>query len=133
MKQTRVQPLPRTRARVYLTRAENLLNTMELAERARNPDGVATTAVQAAIALGDAYTIHFLQERCRGRDHNEVITLIARSEAPQKGDVGPLISRILGRKNEVEYEDRAVSLNDARELAKWVRALSTLVHSDLQV
>ena len=132
MKQTRVQPLPRTRAKVYLTRAENLLHTMELAERERNPDGVAITAVQAAIALGDAYTIHFLQERCRGQDHHEVITLIARSGAPQKGEVGPMISRILGRKNEVEYEDRAVSLNDARELARWVRTLSTLVHADLQ-
>jgi hypothetical protein len=43
-----------------------------------------------------------------------------------------MISRILGRKNEVEYEDRAVSLNDARELARWVRTLRGLVHADIQ-
>jgi hypothetical protein len=88
--------------------------------------------VQAAIALGDAYTIHFLQERCKGQDHHEVFTLIDRSGAARKGQVGPTISWVLGRKNEVEYEDRAFSLNDARELAKWVRALSVLVHADLQ-
>jgi hypothetical protein len=132
LKQTRVKPLPRTRAKVYLSRAENLLMAMELAEGRRNPDGVATTAVQAAIALGDAYTIHFLQERCRGRDHQEVVTLIARSGAPLHGEVGPTISRILARKNEVEYEDRAVSLSDARELARWVRSLSELVHADIR-
>lgn len=45
-----MKALSRARAKVFLTRAENLLNTMELAERERNPDGVATNAVQAAIA-----------------------------------------------------------------------------------
>jgi hypothetical protein len=132
LKQTRVQPLPRSKSGVFLSRAGNLLLTMELAEKEANPDGVATTAVQAAIALGDAYTIHFRQERCRGQDHHEVIALIARCNAPSKGEVGPTLSRILGRKSEVEYEDRAVTLKDAREIARWVRALDALVRSDLQ-
>jgi hypothetical protein len=132
LKPTRVKQLPRERAKVYLTRAENLLRKMDLAEREKNSDGIATTAVQAAVALGDAYTIHFLRERCRGQDHHEVITLVARINAPCRGEVGPLISRILDRKSAVEYEDRAVTLNDAKELARWVRALSGLVHSDLQ-
>jgi len=105
---------------------------MELAEGQRNPDGVATTAVQAAIALGDAYTVHFLQERCRGQDHQEIVNLIARSGGPRRGEVGPTISRILARKNEVEYEDRAVGFNDAKELARWVRLLSELVHADIR-
>lgn len=104
---------------------------MELAEKEANPDGIATSAVQAAIALGDAYTIHFRQERCRGQDHQEVIALVARCATPRKADVGPLLSRILARKNAVEYEDRAVTRDDAQELAKWVRALNTLVSEDI--
>jgi len=50
-----------------LNRAQNLLRTVELADREANLDGVATNAVQAAISLGDAYRIHFPQERCRGQ------------------------------------------------------------------
>ena len=131
MGQTRVQVLPKSKASVYLDRADNLVKTMELAERESNPDGVGTSAVQAAIALGDAYTIYFRKERCRGQDHHEVLALIARCEAPNAGEVGSTLSRILGRKGEVEYADRAVNLRDARELARWVRKLSALVHAEV--
>ncbi|MFZ1024293.1 MAG: hypothetical protein WAN87_09170 [Thermoplasmata archaeon] len=132
MTQTRVQPLSRSKAGVYLNRAQNLLRAMELAEKEANPDGVATSAVQAAIALGDAYTIHFRQERCRGQDHHEVLALVARCNTPNKGEVSSALSRILARKSEVEYQDRAVTLKDAQELAKWVRGLDSLVRGDLQ-
>jgi hypothetical protein len=132
VKQTRIQPLSKDKAGVYLKRAENLLLTMELAEKGANPDGVATNAVQASIALADAYTIHFRHERCRGQDHHEVLGLIARCGAPNAKDVGATLSRILDRKSEVEYEHRPVSLKDARELANRARALSVLIHRDLQ-
>ena len=105
---------------------------MALAEATKNPDGVATNAVQAAIALGDAYTIHFLQERCRGQDHHEVLTLIARSGAPHKAEVGETLTRILNRKGEVEYADRAVGLKDASDLANRVRTLREFVQEDIR-
>jgi hypothetical protein len=129
--QTRVQVLPKSKATVYLDRADNLLKTMELADRESNPDGVGTSAVQAAIALADAYTIYFRKERARGQDHHEVLALIARGQTPNTGAIGLALSRILGRKAEVEYADRAVNLRDARELARWVRKLSALVHAEV--
>jgi hypothetical protein len=100
--QPRVQVLPKTKASIYLNRADSLLKIMKLAEKEGNPDGVATNAVQASIAFGAAYTIYFRQERCRGQDHHEVLTLIARCKAPNAGDVGSHLSRILARKSEVE-------------------------------
>jgi hypothetical protein len=130
--QPRVQVLPKSKAIVYLARADNLLKTMGLAEREANPDGVATCAVQAAVALGDAYTIYFRSERCRGQDHHEVLALVARCKTPNAGEVGSTLSRILNRKGEVEYEERAVNLKDARELARRVRALSALVHAEVE-
>lgn len=132
MPQTRVQVLPQSKALVYLARADNLLVTMELAERESNPDGVATCAVQAAVALGDAYTIYFRKERCRGQDHHEVLALIARCQTPNAGEVGSTLSRILDRKGEVEYAERAVILRDARELASRVRALRALIYAEVE-
>jgi hypothetical protein len=130
--QPRVQVLPKSKATVYLDRADNLVKTMELAARESNPDGVGTSAVPAAIALGDAYTIYFRKERCRGQDHHEVLALIARCQAPNAAEIGRTLSRILGRKREVECADRAVNLKDARELARWVRKLSALVHAEVE-
>ncbi|MFY9716718.1 MAG: hypothetical protein WAK40_02115 [Thermoplasmata archaeon] len=102
---------------------------VELAEKEANPDGVATNAVQAAIAYADAYTIYLRSERSRGQDHHEVLTLIARCKAPNAGEVGSLLSRILDRKGEVEYEDRAVTMKVAIEIAKRARVLGGQVHS----
>ncbi|HKN06698.1 MAG TPA: hypothetical protein VJ021_03700 [Thermoplasmata archaeon] len=128
MAESRVEVLPKARAKVYLRRAENLLKTMEWAEREQNPDGVAINAVQTAISLGDAFTVFFLQERSRGQDHHEVVGLATRCKSPAAAEVGQSLHRILYRKNEVEYEGREVLLSDARELAKQVRRLSSLVH-----
>lgn len=102
---------------------------MDWAETERNTDGVATNAIQAAIALGDAYTVFFLQRRCRGQDHHEVIRLVAQCSSSSSPEVGQWLQRILSRKSEVEYEAREVRPGDARELAKYVRKLSSLVHS----
>lgn len=104
---------------------------MEWAADTANPDGVATNAVQAAIALGDAYTVFFAQQRSRGQDHHEVIALVARTKAPTANEVGTLLQRILNRKSEVEYRDRDVRMSDARELAKFTRKLYSLISTDL--
>ncbi|HTT45130.1 MAG TPA: hypothetical protein VMH38_03830 [Thermoplasmata archaeon] len=132
MARARVQVLPRSKAAVCLDRGDNLVRTVELADRESNPDGVGTSAVQASIALGDAYTIYFRNERCRGQDHHEVLALIARCQAPNDGEIGRTLSRILDRKGEVEYADRAVSLKEARELERWVGRLSALVHAEVE-
>ena len=40
MTELRAEVLPKARSTVYLRRAENLVSTMELAEKARNADGM---------------------------------------------------------------------------------------------
>lgn len=83
----RTKAVPRGRTVVYLSRAENLLRTVDWALRESNADGAATNAIHAAIALGDAYTVHFLGERSRGQDHHEVFALVSRCRAPKSRDV----------------------------------------------
>jgi len=56
---------------------------------------------------------------------------MARCGAPTEGEVGSILARVIARKSEVEYEDRSVTLKEARELAKWVRRLDALVRGDV--
>lgn len=125
----RVQLLPKDRGAVYLRRAENLLKIMEIADRAGNPDGIVTNAVQAGIALGDAFTVSLLQRRSRGQDHSEVILLVRECPSPSTPEVARLLQRILNRRSEVLYESRDVSLRRARELADFARKLNSVVRS----
>jgi hypothetical protein len=127
----RVEVLPKSHAGIYLRRAANLVKTMEWAEEVRNVDGTATNAVQAAIALGDAFTVFFTGQRSRGQDHHEVISLVARCKSTSAPEVGSLLQRILDRKAEVEYEGRDVKLSEARELAKRVRRLFAVVTREM--
>jgi hypothetical protein len=129
MPATRIQVLPRSKAQIYLKRAENLLATVELAEAAENADGVATAGVQAAVSLGDAFTVWTLQRRSRGQDHAEVVAVIARSESPGAPEVAKLLQKILNRKSDVEYGDREVRMADARQIAQDVRKLAKLVRA----
>jgi hypothetical protein len=125
----RVEVLPKGRGSVYLRRAENLLKIMELADREANPDGTATSAIQAAIALGDAYTVSLLQRRSRGQDHSEVLLLIRDCPSNTANEVARLLQRILNRRSEALYESREVSLRQGRELATMARKLHSVVRS----
>jgi hypothetical protein len=121
--------LPRDRAAVYLRRAENLLRVVEAADQAGNPDGIVTNAVQAAIALGDAYTVFYVQRRSRGQDHAEALILIRECPSSSTPDVARILQRIHSRRSEVLYESRDVSLREARELANLTRQLASIVRA----
>lgn len=129
MTPSRIEVLPKDRGAVYLRRAENLLKVMEVADEAGNPDGIVTNAVQAGIALGDAYTVSLVRRRSRGQDHSEVLLLVRECPSPSTPEVSSLLQRILNRRSELLYESRDVSLRQARELANLARKLHSAVRS----
>ncbi len=88
-----------------------------------NASVAAVNSVQAAISATDAFLVHHLGKKSVGTDHREVLTLVARADSSVKRDIGKHLQRILDRKNEVEYQDREVTLADAKELQKHAHRL----------
>ena len=129
----RVDVLPRSRAAVYLRRAEILLKVMEVAEKAGNPDGIVTNAIQSGIALGDAFTVSLIQRRCRGRYHSEVLLLVRECPSSSSPEVARLIQHILNRRSELLYGSEEVSLRLARELATFARKPDSIVRSTISL
>jgi HEPN domain-containing protein len=127
----RVGHTPRGRAPLFLKRGEALLSTAELADKAHLSDGVATSAVQAAIAFVDAYTVSKLGMRYRGQSHLEVILLIEQVGGQESRKVALLFRRIIERKSEVEYSEREVTPSEAKRLIEAARSLATLVRASL--
>jgi hypothetical protein len=125
----RVEVVPADRAAVYLRRAENLLKVMEIADQAGNPDGIVNNAIQAGIALGDAFTVFSVQRRSRGQDHSEALLLVRECLSPRTPEVASLLQRILNRRSELLYASHEVSLRHARELAGLTRKLQSVVRS----
>lgn len=132
MPASRVEALDASRARVYVSRGENLLATARQALEGRNADGAATAAVQSAVAFADGFTVWNLRLRSRGQDHHEVIRLIARCRTPASKDVAKLVQRALDRKNAVEYGSREVRIEEARDLVEIADTLAAQVRSLVQ-
>jgi HEPN domain-containing protein len=97
-----------------------------------NANAVAVAAVQASISAVDAFLVHHLGKRSGGTDHHGSLNLVASSSAPAKREIGQHLQRVLDRKNEVEYQDREVTLADAKELAKHAHRLLDIVRKQLE-
>lgn len=105
----RVEVLPRSRSRVFLSRAHELCTQMDRAatEEAWNAAGI--LAVHATIAACDALTVAKLGQRWRGEDHQGVSDLLGGLGIPDSAPVLRQVADILEQKNKVEYEGRVFS------------------------
>jgi HEPN domain-containing protein len=127
----RTADVPRGRSRVYLRRAEQLMEGVDWGIEQDNASVAALNAVHASISAVDAFLVHRLGRRSSGLDHHESLRLVASSKSPAKREIGQHLQRVLDKKNEVEYQDREVTLGDARELAKHAHRLLDAVRKQL--
>ena len=131
MPERRSTDVPRSRSAVYLRRAEELHGAAEWGLEHRFANVGAVNAVQSAISAMDAYLVHHLGQRSTGTDHHEDVGLLATVPGPETREFGQHFQRILNRKSEVEYQDREVTLADARELATQAHRLLDRVRRSL--
>jgi HEPN domain-containing protein len=133
MAHLRTTDVPRGRSLVYLRRAEQLMKGAEWGIEQGNDSVAAVNAVQASISAVDAFLVHQLGKRSSGADHHESLRLVASSNSPSKRQIGQHLQRVLDRKNEVEYQDRDVTRDDAKELTKHARRLLDTVRKQIDV
>jgi hypothetical protein len=131
MSPPRTTDVPPRRSQVYLRRAEQLVRGVEWGIGEGNASVAAVCAVQGSISAVDAYLVHQLGKRSSGTDHYESLKLLAGSTSPAKQEIAQHLQRVLDRKNEVESQDRDVTLGDAKDLAKHARRLLDAVRREL--
>ncbi len=95
-----------TDARARLHDAEDFL---EAAERASNPDVIATNAIHSAIASADALCCLALRERSADGSHLAAVELLAKVDRK----LASSLKRVLDRKTQAAYESRDVASADA--------------------
>ena len=120
----RTRPVSRSGAAGYLKKAGEFLESMRQAQQAGRWNAAGLNAVHCAISSCDAVLVYYTQERSAGSNHEAAVHLLASlakvPEARQKADT---LRKILHRKHMVEYEDRAVTTQEAAELAKLAERL----------
>ncbi|MBI3333309.1 MAG: HEPN domain-containing protein [Candidatus Omnitrophica bacterium] len=130
-RRNRTRHINRTAAEIYLKKAVEFFESMRQASQAGRWNAVGLNAVHCAISACDAVLVYYTEERSADPDHEAAAHLLASlvkvPDAKQKAET---LRRILHEKHLIEYEDRAVTMSEAAELAKlterfcrWAREL----------
>lgn len=103
---------------IYIDRARQFYETMNIAQKCGRWSAVGLNAVHCAISINDALTVFFLKKRALGDDHRLAPDLL--SELPIE-DVNNYVTnykRILAKKNAIAYEGREFKQNEALDITR---------------
>ena len=109
----------RSRAIGFLKKATEFVESMRQALHAGRWNAVGLNAVHCAISACDAVLVYYTEQRSASPDHDEAAYLLGSlPKVPDVKSKAEALRRIVHEKHLIEYEDRAVTAQEAAELAK---------------
>ena len=114
----------------YFRKAGEYRDSMNQALAEHHPNAAALNGIHCAISAADSLCVKLHGKRSSSKDHGDAVRLLAElftdEEARQQAN---RLGIILGKKNQVEYEERLFSPAEAANLAKQVERLFAWVAS----
>ena len=114
----------------YFRKAGEYRDSMNQALAEHHPNAAALNGIHCAISAADSLCVKFHGKRSSSKDHGDAVRLLAElftdEESRQQAN---RLGVILGKKNQVEYEERMFSPAEAANLAKQVERLFAWVAS----
>lgn len=114
----------------FMNRAFAFYRAMNAAYKDENWYSVGLEAVHCAISATDAVLAKKCGIRCTGKDHRDVIKLVQEKLGNEAKAQAGTLSRIINMKNQIEYEDRLFTEDEAEEIYKradryfnWARTI----------
>lgn len=109
----------RSRAMGFLKKATEFAESMRHALQTGHWNAVGLNAVHCAISACDAVVVYYTEQRSASPDHEEAAYLLgALPKVPDAKAKAQTLQRIVHEKHLIEYEDRAITAQEAAELAK---------------
>ena len=117
----RIEVLPKIRGQVYLRRADEFAQQMDVAASGRAWNSVGLLGVHCVISSCDALTVRLGGQRWSGQDHAGVHGMVQSLKLPSSEVPLRQIADVLDKKNRVEYEAREFAEKEAEEVRKKAR------------
>lgn len=118
----------------FLKRAEQCLNSAKTANEKQDWAASAICSVHSAISAADALCVHFLKAKHAGQDHKDAVKLLASIKSMDReksAKISGKLTRILGMKSMVEYEERLVKPREAERLLNDAESVLEYAKSEL--
>jgi HEPN domain-containing protein len=127
----RIEVLPKTRGHVYLRRADEFAQQMDVAASHRAWNSVGLLGVHCVTSACDALTVGLGGQRWSGRDHAGVHGMVLSLRLSGSEVVLRQIADVLDQKSRVEYEAREFTENEAEEVRTKARRVLAWVKGSL--
>ncbi len=105
----------------FLAKARDFASVMELSLEAGKWNSAGLQAVHAVISASDAVIVYYGGVRSIGLDHREVVGLLHDIIGEAAATAGRHVSRVIAKKNLIEYERRSITQNDAIEMVEHAK------------
>jgi hypothetical protein len=123
----RIEIVPKARYRVYLDRAKEFARQMDQSASDEAWSAVGLLALHSVISACDALSVHHSGQRWSGQDHAGVAGVVESLHLSDSAKALRQITDALEKKNQVEYEARPFTEQEAEGLRraatrvlKWV-------------
>lgn len=107
--------------RAFLAKAKDFASMMDISLEEGKWNSAGLQAVHTVISASDAVIVYFGGVRSAELDHREVVGLLQEIIGESAASVGRHVTRVIAKKNLVEYEERLITQAEARDMVEHAK------------
>jgi HEPN domain-containing protein len=120
-KKRRTRAVDKSEFRDFLAKAKEFASMMDISLEAGKWNSAGLQAVHAVISASDAVIVYYGGVRSIELDHREVVGLLHDVIGEAAAMAGRHVSRVIAKKNLIEYERRSITQTDSREMVEHAK------------
>lgn len=105
----------------FLAKAKDFASMMDMSLEQGKWNSAGLQAVHTVISASDAVIVYYGGVRSIELDHREVVGLLHDIMGESSSAAGRHVSRVIAKKNLIEYEGRLISQSEARDMVEHAR------------
>src|SRR3989337_1376001 len=115
-KKRKTKAVNKNQYRAFLAKAKDFAFMMDISLEEGKWNSAGLQAVHTVISASDAVIVYYGGVRSTEVDHREVVGLLHNIIGEKASAAGKHISRVIAKKNLVEYEERLIIQSEARDM-----------------
>ncbi|MCK9418294.1 MAG: hypothetical protein M0R70_02830 [Nitrospirae bacterium] len=120
-KKRKTRAVDKREYRDFFAKARDFASLLDFALAEGKWNSAGLQAVHAVISASDAVIVYYGGVRSVELDHREVVGLLHDIIGEAAAPAGRHVSRVIAKKNLVEYEGRSITQAEAREMAEHAK------------
>lgn len=120
-KKRKTRAIEKNQFRAFLAKAKDFASMIDLSLKEGKWNSAGLQAVHTVISASDAVIVYYGGVRSVELDHREVVGLLQDVIGEKASAAGKHVSRVIAKKNLVEYEERLITQAEARDMAEHAK------------